>query len=102
MVVVTPGLDPTPQILSFFDGGYTPPQIVAAMHLSAGKVYAVLRQHRPARARAPRTRTSVVPAQVLALHAEKIGAARIADLLQVSRAYVYAILKSQPEPEISE
>lgn len=67
-------------------------QIAAACDLSAGRVYAILREHRPDRARKPRRQTSVVPAKVRALHKRGTGAARIAALLGVKRQYVYRIL----------
>lgn len=80
------------RILELFDAGKTPVQIIAAGQ-RRDRVYAVLRKERPARARAPRTRTSVVPGLARQLDAEGFSAARIAVLLCVTPQYVYSILK---------
>ncbi len=87
----------TAPILKLFDAGKTPKEIAAASQVAIGTVYATLRAHRPDRRRAPRTLTSIVPAGVVGLHKAGVKVARIAQLLQVSRAYVYQILKSQEQ-----
>ncbi|XUM19796.1 hypothetical protein ACRAVF_19205 [Bradyrhizobium oligotrophicum S58] len=88
----------TDDILSRFDAGETPVQIIAALAaagVSKRVVYAVLRKHRPERVRAPRRRTSTIPARVRQMSGEGIAVARIADLLQVTSVYVYRILADQ-------
>ncbi len=69
--------------------------IAARVNLGQGRIYALLRQHRPNRPRHPRRRTSELPAQVRGLTAKGIGPARIAALLGVTRQYVYKILAEQ-------
>lgn len=83
---------PTAQILALCDAGQPPSAIAARLDLPLGPVYAILRQERPQRPRAARRRTSTIPAQVAALAAAGIGAARVASLLGISRAYVYRLL----------
>lgn len=80
------------EVLELCDAGHTPAAIAARLGLTPGKVYAILRRERPGRKRAPRRRVSEVPARVKGLAAAGVGAARIAELLGVSRQYVYAIL----------
>lgn len=79
------------RVLIQFDQGETPVEI-AASGVAPGAVYAILRQWRPARKRAPRRRTSPLRARVLALYKAGVGTARIAVLLSCSRARVYKIL----------
>lgn len=90
-------MTPTPQILALCDAGHTPAQIASRLGLPAGKVYAVLRAERPDRTRAPRQRTSGVPAKMLALHGAGVGVARVAELLRCSRAYCYKVLTDAKE-----
>jgi hypothetical protein len=95
--------DPVKDICQRSDAGETPAQISAALAIPAGKVYAILRQHRPSRPRAPRTRTSEVPARVVALAtpdgiktslaAVGIKAKDIAKECGVSEAYVHRIIQ---------
>jgi len=80
---------PDPTILSRFDAGETPVQIAKATGVKSARVYAILRKHRPDRPRAARSRTSTKPEQMLALHAEGVAVERIAEILEVSKAYVY-------------
>lgn len=80
------------QILTRHDKGQFVPMIAKALDVSPGYVYGVLREHRPKRARKPRTRTSEKRTLVLGLHAQKIPVGRIAFLAQCSRAYVYRIV----------
>lgn len=78
-----------PQILSIHDAGNTPAQIATSLSVSLSTVYATLRQHRPGRSRAPRTRSSTVRARVLSLAAYDAGT--VAMLVGVSAAYVYRL-----------
>ena len=86
-------MNQTPAILTLADAGVSPAAIALEVPCSLGHVYGVLREHRPARARAKRTRTSEVPAKVAGLHGQGIAPSRIAFLLGVSKAYVYRILQ---------
>jgi hypothetical protein len=79
------------EILSRFDAGITP--AILCQSYPKGVVYSVLRQHRPTRSRAPRTRTSAIPAQVVALANAGMSAARIAAALGISKAYAHRLLK---------
>lgn len=76
------------EILVRSDNGEHPGEIAEALDVTPGRVYAVLRQHRPNRKRKPRRRTSEKPAQIRALAAKGIKQGRIADLLDVTRQYV--------------
>ena len=69
--------------------------IAKRTQLSVGRVYSVLRVERPERKRSPRPRTSDLPAKIKALAAQEIKPARIALLLNVSRAYVYRHIDSR-------
>lgn len=90
---MTDRLDHTAAILSLSDSGEHPQAIALALTLPAGRVYAVLRQHRPKRTRKPRVCTSDVPEKVRGLRFVcGYEPPRIAALLDVSRAYVYRIL----------
>jgi len=80
------------QILAWNDKGQPVATIAKALDVSPGYVYGKLREHRPDRARKPRTRTSAKRILVLGLHAQKIPVGRIAFLAQCSRAYVYRII----------
>jgi len=91
---MTPSL---PTILSAADRGERIASIAAAAGVSVGRVYAILREHRPERTRSRRTVTSTVPLQVRALYAAGTKPRRIAELLGVSRAYVYAILDTKEQ-----
>lgn len=86
------------RVLVSFDQGMTPVEIAATLGLPVGTVYAVLRQWRPNRLRAPRRRTSQKRALVMALHAAGFAASRIAVLLKCSRARVYKILQERSSP----
>lgn len=80
-------------ILTLCDRGQSPAEIAAALGVSAGYVYKVLRDERPDRPRKSRRQTSEKPAQIRALAAREIAVPRIAFLLDCSTAYVYRILK---------
>jgi transposase-like protein len=71
------------------DAGATVATLAAQHGLSASRVYRILREYRPVRARSPRPRTSKVPAKIQALAAAGCDVARVAELLDVSKAYVY-------------
>jgi hypothetical protein len=81
------------RILALSDEGNTPAQIAAAISTAKlPQIYATLRAERPNRKRAPRPCTSAIPATVLGMKAAGIREPRIANLLGVSRAYVYRIV----------
>lgn len=80
-------------ILERHDAKETVAAIARAESLSPGYVYGILREHRPERKRAKRTRTSEKPAQIRYLASQGIAAVRIAVLLSVSKAYVYKSLE---------
>lgn len=81
------------QILSLYDAG-TLPRDLCATH-PKGVVYAVLRKFRPDRTRAPRLRTSAIPAQALALAKAGMSAGRVASVLGISRAYAHRLCRSE-------
>jgi len=76
-------------ILRLNDEGKFPADIATSLGITPGRVYTVLREHRPDRKRKPRPCTSNKPAMIRSLSAEKIKPSRIAFLLKCSRAYVY-------------
>jgi len=80
-------------VLRLADAGATVQAMCSQSGLKTGRVYAILRQHRPERPRQARRRTSDVPDKVRALHATGAKPSRIAFVLDVTPAYVYAILK---------
>ena len=84
-------------ILALHDAGNTPAAIASSLGISLSSVYTVLRAHRPDRKRAPRARTSPLPAQIRGLVASGIKQRRVAYLLGVSPAYVYRILQQEVE-----
>lgn len=79
-------------LLAHHDAGATVADLVRESGMGQTRVYALLKAHRPDRKRT-RRRTSSVPAKVRGLVASGIKPARVAVLLGVSRAYVYACLK---------
>jgi len=84
------------QILQLSDAGHTPAQVATAVPTSLSTVYAVLRTHRPARPRAPRTRTGEKRRLIEGLLSRKWQPVRIATVLGVSPQYVYRIVAEQP------
>lgn len=82
-------------ILKRHDRGEPVAAIAAAESVSFGYVYGVLRQHRPARARQPRTRTSEKRKLILGLLAGGIAAPRVAFLASCSAAYVYKLIQEE-------
>lgn len=83
------------QILAFYDVTPDASVVARALSISTGTVYAVLRKHRPARRRKPRL---VLPEsadkrrQILGLVSLGYKVARVAELVGVSRTYVYRVL----------
>jgi hypothetical protein len=74
------------------DAGEDADSIAAALHITRGWVYSILRKHRPDRVRKARASTSLMPANVLGLNACKVPPGQIASRCKISRAYVYRIL----------
>lgn len=85
----------TEQICELSDAGYFLVQIAGSLGITKGRVYEVLREMRPNRARKPRQRVSLLPAQIKSLHSIGTSAPRIAQLLGVSHAYVYKVLQDE-------
>lgn len=81
-----------PDILARSDRNESVDEIARVADVSPGRIYALLRKHRPDRARKPRERTSEIPAKIRALDLQKIKPRRIAFLLDVTPAYVYKVL----------
>lgn len=85
----------TIDILALHDMGQHAEQIanaLKAMKVTRGRVYAVLREHRPDRERKPRRRVSGLPAKIHGYKARGIAQSRIAVLLGTSRQYVHKVL----------
>lgn len=80
------------EILRRTDAGQSPKEIAAALDMDVHLLYSVLRQYRPRRKRARRPFVSSKRPLVLAMWAEGIRAARIAEVLEISRARVYKML----------
>lgn len=83
------------QILAAADAGHDVAAIAAAHDTSVSKVYALLREYRPGRARKPRRRSSQKRAMILGLAAKGHEADRVAFLAQCSKAWVYRVLNGQ-------
>lgn len=77
------------QILHLSDTDHTPRRIAVLLDVPLSTVYATLRKYRPHRARAPRPCTSDLPYRIAGLASKGYKPARAAELLEVSRAYVY-------------
>lgn len=80
------------RILTRHDRGEPVAAISAALDLSAGYVYGVLRRERPKRARKPRELTSDMPRMIRGLAAQRIRPSRIAVVLGITRQYVSKVL----------
>lgn len=80
-------------LLDLADADLPVADIASAVQLTPGRVYAILRKHRPSRRRTPRTLTSSLPAKVRALVKAGAKPSRAAFLCGVTRAYVYRIIK---------
>lgn len=85
----------TQSILARHDAGEDVATITAAENKSFGFVYGVLREHRPDRARQPRTRTSAKRKLILGLLAAGIKPPRAAFLASCSNAYVYKLQEEE-------
>lgn len=85
-------VDSTAEILRLADRDTSVSDIADHLALTPGRVYTVLRQHRPDRPRKSRRETSELRPKILGLHDRGIKPSRIAFLLECSRAYVYRIL----------
>jgi hypothetical protein len=85
----------TDKILKRHDKGEHVAEIAAALDVTAGYVYGILREHRPKRRRKPRRSTSDNPRMIAGLFKQDIPPGRIAVVLGVSRAFVYAELARQ-------
>lgn len=80
-------------VLALHDSGQHAEQIANALDVPRGRVYAVLREHRPDRERKPRRRVSGLPAQIYFKRTvEGVKPCQIAKALQVSRQYVHKVL----------
>lgn len=79
------------KILARHDAKQSVQQIATTCQVSFGYVYGILREHRPKRARQPRTRTSEKRKLILGLLAGGIKAPRVAFLASCSAAYVYRL-----------
>lgn len=78
-----------PDLLRDADAGERVDALAARHNLDTSQVYRILREHRPDRPRTARKRTSNVPAKIAALAAAGSTPNRVAELLSVSRQYVY-------------
>lgn len=85
----------TEQICELSDAGHFPGQIADLLGITKGRVYDVLRKMRPNRARKPRQRVSLLPAQIKSLHSIGTPVPRIAQLLGITSAYVYKVLQDE-------
>lgn len=85
----------TNPITKLSDAGHHPAAIAKRLDVSLSTVYATLRRERPDRPRKPRPATSDLPRRIRILEAKGYKRARIATLLQVSRAYVYKVLATE-------
>ncbi len=83
-------------ILTMADAGESVEAIAAACDLTRGRVYTILRKHRPGRSRQPRRRTSSKPDQVRALCKMGTPVKRAAELLGVTRQYAYRCAPVRP------
>ena len=80
-------------ILTLCDRGVSPPDISRELPgVRLGAIYEILREKRKKRPRAPRARTSGVPARVLELRAGRMRVGLIAKEVGVSRQYVHRII----------
>lgn len=85
---------PPPKLLTDADAGTPPAALAKRYELSLSRVYAILREHRPDRARSPRSRSSALPDRIREMRARlpDTTQSRIAELLGISRAYVSRVL----------
>lgn len=73
------------------DAGMLVADLARRYSLPPGRVYSLLREHRPDRRRSPRTRTAALPVQIRGMLGLGLRPARVAFLLGITRAYVYAV-----------
>lgn len=78
-----------PAILRDSDAGARVDDLAKRYELDPSAVYRILREHRPDRPRSARRRVSNLPAKIEALAGAGSKPARVAELLGVSRQYVY-------------
>lgn len=85
------------RVLQLSDSGAPPDAIAAALSVSTGYVYGILRRERPDRPRKARTRDSALRAKIVGLAGCGIARTRIVALLEneCSKAYVYRILSEK-------
>jgi hypothetical protein len=85
-------------IVRMVDKGARIQDICAAVDLKQGAVYTIIREHRPNRARQKHARWSDKRAKIRALAGPpaRASAARIAELVNCSTAYVHRILSEEP------
>jgi AraC-like DNA-binding protein len=88
-----------PRVLELSDAGQHPAAIAERLTLPVAKVYAILREHRPDRPRAPRRLTAWRRPVVKGMATAGVEVARVAELLGCSRAYVYRLVKEATEVE---
>lgn len=83
-------------ILAFYDVTPDASVVASALSVSPGTVYAVLRKHRPTRQRKPRPvlqESADKRRQILGLVSRGHKVARVAELVGVSRTYVYRVME---------
>lgn len=86
------------QLLKRTDAGERISDVAVTAGVTTGRIYAILRKHRPERDRAARTRTSMIPAKILALNKLGTKPSRIAELLGgISRQYVHKVIADAGE-----
>lgn len=93
-------VEPLAHILRLADAGEAVDAIAAHpdVGVTIGRVYAILRKHRPDRPRHARRRTSEKRPMIIGLLAQGIKPPRVAELAQVERQYVYRIMSELKIP----
>lgn len=89
------------EILHAADSQVPIASIATRLAVSESTIYSILRQHRPARTRNPRRRTSSKRPMVLGLLAAGIPPVRVALLAGVTRQWVWALKQSEQEAGVS-
>lgn len=85
-------------ILKRHDRGEHVAEIATAEGVSIGYVYGILREHRPDRARKPRTRTGKKRKAVLGLIAQGLRVGEIERRAKCSRAYIHRLITETAVP----
>lgn len=80
-------------VAQLHDIGLSAAEIAERLTMPLSTVYSHLRRDRPVRRRKPRDRKSEKRAMVLGLAAQGVAPMRIAFLQQVSKQYVYKVLR---------